>query len=106
MALNRLEITTDGKVGVLRGNGDGTFQSAKSYSSGANESASVAIGDLSGDGRVDLAVAEESEGVTTYQGSAAKKSRAPVSAGRYDDQKKQIKLKSGDAYLPHRINAS
>ena len=49
---------------MLRGNGDGSFQSAKSYSSGANESASVAIGDLNGDGRPDLAVAEESEGVS------------------------------------------
>jgi len=46
----------DGSVSVLLGNGDGTFQPAVSYNSGAQDAASVAIGDLSGNGIPDLAV--------------------------------------------------
>jgi hypothetical protein len=46
-----------GVVGVLLGNGDGTFQAPVKFSSGDYESFSVAIGDLNGDGRPDLAVA-------------------------------------------------
>jgi FG-GAP-like repeat len=41
-------------VGVLLGNGDGTFQPALSYLSGGADSASVVIGDVNGDGNPDL----------------------------------------------------
>ncbi len=44
-----------GTVGVLLGNGDGTFQTMVSYKTGAN-SASVAVGDFNGDGKPDLVV--------------------------------------------------
>jgi hypothetical protein len=47
----------DGTVSVLLGNGNGTFQPAVNYSSGGQVAASVAIGDLSGDGIPDLVVA-------------------------------------------------
>jgi hypothetical protein len=43
-------------VGVLLGNGDGTFQSQTTFASGADPH-SVAIADINGDGRPDLAVA-------------------------------------------------
>src|SRR5262249_30459873 len=48
----------DNDVSVLLGNGDGTFQAAVDYplASGAD---SVAVGDFNGDGKLDLAVANE-----------------------------------------------
>jgi hypothetical protein len=43
-----------GQVGVLLGNGDGTFQPAVSYTSGASITVSVAITDVNGDSYPDL----------------------------------------------------
>jgi FG-GAP-like repeat/FG-GAP repeat len=48
---------TDGGVSVLLGIGDGTFKAASTYDSGGAGASSVAIGDLNGDGKADLAVA-------------------------------------------------
>ena len=45
-----------GSMGVLLGNGDGTFQPVVNYGLGSNPD-SVAIGDFNGDGKLDLAVA-------------------------------------------------
>jgi hypothetical protein len=51
-------------VGVLAGNGDGTFQPVTNYlSGGQGEANSVAVGDLNGDGKPDLAVANGGVGV-------------------------------------------
>jgi Bacterial Ig-like domain (group 3)/FG-GAP-like repeat/Abnormal spindle-like microcephaly-assoc'd, ASPM-SPD-2-Hydin len=47
----------DGTVGVLLGNGDGTFQTAVTYSSGAQSAHSVAVADVNGDGKPDLVLA-------------------------------------------------
>jgi hypothetical protein len=49
----------DGAVGVLLGNGDGTFQSAQTYDSGAVGARSIAVADLNGDGKPDLAVVND-----------------------------------------------
>ena len=46
-----------GSVGVLFGNGDGTFQALPGYASGGSQADSVATGDFNGDGRLDLAIA-------------------------------------------------
>ena len=47
----------DGTVGVLLGNGDGTFQTAVAYDSGGSYAWSVAVADANGDGRPDVLVA-------------------------------------------------
>lgn len=46
-----------GFVAVLLGNGDGTLQSAVNYASGGLGATAVAVADLNGDGKPDLAVA-------------------------------------------------
>ena len=46
-------------VSILLGNGDGTFQPAATYNSGGQQSPSVALADVNGDGKLDLLVTEE-----------------------------------------------
>ena len=53
--VNTLGIS--GYVGVLLGNGDGTFQPAVSYDTGGLEAIWVAVADVNGDGKPDLLVA-------------------------------------------------
>jgi hypothetical protein len=48
-----------GEIGVLLGNGDGTFQSAVTYPSGGSAALWVAVADVNGDGVPDLIVANE-----------------------------------------------
>jgi hypothetical protein len=51
------DSSCDGSVGVLLGNGDGTFRVAVTYSSGGVYGLSVAVADVNGDGKSDLLVA-------------------------------------------------
>jgi hypothetical protein len=50
-----------GSLGVLLGNGDGTFQPVVTYSSGAAGTSWVGVADLNGDGKPDLVVASPSD---------------------------------------------
>jgi hypothetical protein len=45
-----------GILGVLLGNGDGTFQSAQTYGSGAYDSSVLAVSDVNGDSKPDVAM--------------------------------------------------
>ena len=49
--------SADGVVSILLGNGDGTFQSARTFDAGAPHSAAVSVADLNGDGKPDVIVA-------------------------------------------------
>jgi len=49
-------FTDDGSVGVLLGNGDGTFQPVQTYDSGGVGPVGVSVSDLNGDGNPDLVV--------------------------------------------------
>jgi hypothetical protein len=60
---------TSGTVNVLLGNGDGTFQTALSYNSGAQGAASVAVADLNADGEPDLIVANTCTSNTCAKGT-------------------------------------
>jgi hypothetical protein len=53
---------TSGSVGVLLGNGDGTFQPAVSYNTGGQYTIWVAVADVNGDGKPDLAVVSYNSG--------------------------------------------
>ena len=50
---------TDGVVGILLGNGDGTFRKAVTYDAGGFVAYSVAVADLNGDGIPDIVVGNE-----------------------------------------------
>jgi hypothetical protein len=58
-----------GTVGVLLGNGDGTFQPALTYSNRAYGPESLAVGDMNGDGRPDLLAANYLGSVSVLLGN-------------------------------------
>jgi hypothetical protein len=59
-----------GDLGVLLGNGDGTFQAAVAYPAGGYGSASVAVVDVNGDGKLDMVVANCSSTSGSCSGSS------------------------------------
>jgi hypothetical protein len=50
------DFHSNGVVGVLLGNGDGTFQPAITYDSGGQQPSSIALADANGDGQPDVVV--------------------------------------------------
>jgi hypothetical protein len=59
----------EGIIGVLLGNGDGTFQKAMRYGSGGYLASSVTLADVNGDGKLDLLVANSCAGFLCYFGN-------------------------------------
>jgi hypothetical protein len=73
----------DSLVGILLGNGDGTFQGAVIYDSGAHAGGgSVAVSDVNGDGKPDLLLAGNGElGVLLGNGNGAFRSALTYGSG-------------------------
>jgi len=76
-------------VGVLSGNGDGTFQAAMTYGSGGTSANSVAVADLNGDRKPDIVVANHcadsncvNGSVGVLLGNGAEHSRQPSATAR------------------------
>jgi hypothetical protein len=63
----RTATTSVGRVFVLLGNGDGSFQAPHHYDVGdpGNYAAAVAMGDFNRDGKTDLATADDNEGTVS-----------------------------------------
>ncbi len=62
---------TANTVGVLLGNGDGTFQAAVTYDSGGLFANSVVVDDVNGDGKLDLVVANGSSSPSVALGNVS-----------------------------------
>jgi hypothetical protein len=91
-----------GGVSVLLGNGDGTFQTTVSYGAGGYEADSVAVADLNGDGKPDLAV-EDGNGVSVLLGNGDGTFQAPVSYGAGGSGVGEARFNYGDSSIDHSV---
>lgn len=71
-------IQAEGTISVLLGNGDGTFQSPVNYPSGGMLPTSVQIADINLDGKPDIVILNESDGVSMLLGNGDGTFQPPV----------------------------
>jgi FG-GAP-like repeat len=90
-----------GVVGVLLGNGDGTFQTPVTYDTGGYFTFSVAVADLNGDGKPDIAVANFSGtvGVLLGNGDGTFQTAVTYSPGGSGPQSVAVADLDGDGHL-------
>ncbi len=94
--LNNICVGTNGGVGVLLGNGDGTFQTAITYSASYGVAA-VAAADVTGDGKPDLLLATNCLSGTSYSGCVG------VLSGNGDGTFASVLTYSSGGYSPGAI---
>jgi hypothetical protein len=70
-----------GTVGVLLGNGDGTFKRVVKYSPGFSRPLSVAIADVNGDGKPDILVSDVYGALSVLLGNGDGRFQPPVTYG-------------------------
>src|SRR5262249_13966372 len=103
--------TPAGTISVLLGNGGGTFSAATPYPTGSVLPSSVAIGDLNGDGRLDLAVANYGSPISlvpagtisvflgTGNGTFPAATHSPTGTGQSGARSRPIGAPNGDGRL-------
>ena len=69
---------SDSVVSVLLGNGDGTFQPQVTYAVGSSTRTAIVAGDFTGDGHLDLAVAERLDDGTVSRAAGQRRRHVPA----------------------------
>lgn len=95
------DCDSDGTVGVLLGNGDGTFQTVVTYGSGGAGTDSVAVADVNGDGNLDLLAASASGtvGVLLGNGDGTFQTVVSYDTGGYSTSSVAVADVNGDGKL-------
>ena len=108
-----LSDCNNGGISVMLGNGDGTFQTPVSYSSGGSGAGSFSVADLNGDGRPDLVVADNCNipctesvvGLLLGNGDGTFQSPVTYASGGYETGSVAVADLNGDG-LPDLITAN